>query len=493
MLSVSGAVKRFPGVTALDGVSITINPGEIVAVIGENGAGKSTLMKILGGIVRPDEGEIRIDGRDVEIDSVSRSVELGIALIHQELSTLDNLDVAANVFLGREPARFGFVDQRAMREHTSAIMARLKMSISPDEPVAGLSLAQRQMVEIAKALSLNARYLIMDEPTSSLTLSETDRLLSLARELRDSGTAIVFITHRLAEAKQVADRVVALKDGRNAGELSKDEIEHDAMVRLMVGRDLDRMAIAEPRQGGRVRLKVDSLKTARYPDCDVSFDVAEGEVFCLAGLVGAGRSEVVQTIFGTDRAVAGRIEVDGASVALGNPKASIECGIGLVPEDRRGTGLLVEWNILENITLPTISRYATAGLIRRSNEAAAAQLEADALHVRAPNIEVQTANLSGGNQQKVVVAKWLLGGPKVLILDEPTRGVDVGAKAEIYEIIRGLTNQGLAVLMVSSDMEEVLSVSDRVGVMHEGRLTGILPREKCTEEAIMQLAVGGTA
>jgi ribose transport system ATP-binding protein len=265
------------------------------------------------------------------------------------------------------------------------------------------------------------------------------------------------------------------------------------MVRLMVGRDLDRMALSPPRHGGKTRLRVERLTTYRYPNRDVSFEVAEGEVFCLAGLVGAGRSELGQTIFGTDPAMGGTVEVDGASVSLGDPKASISSGIALVPEDRRGLGLLVEWSILDNITLPTLPEYATAGLVRRADETTAASREADALHVKAPSVQIPAANLSGGNQQKVVVAKWLLGGPKVLILDEPTRGVDVGAKAEIYEIMRSLTNQGLAVLMVSSDMEEVLAVSDRVGVMHEGRLTGILPREECTEEAIMKLAVGGAA
>ncbi len=490
MLEVRGIVKRYPGVTALGGVSMSVSPGEVVALIGENGAGKSTLMKVLGGIVRQDEGEVRINGEPVQIDSVHRASEQGIALIHQELSTLDNLSVAANVFLGREPSRLGLVDERRMREDTARILERLKLPIRPDANVARLSIAQRQMIEIAKALSLSAQVLIMDEPTSSLTLTETERLLEFVRELRDSGTAVIYISHRLAEVKQVADRVVALRDGQNAGELGREEIENDSMVRLMVGRDLDRVSAAPHRAGSKTRLRVKDLKTSRYPTRTVSFEVAEGEIFCLAGLVGAGRSELVQSIFGTDPPVAGTVEVDGSTVSPGDPKAAIACGIGLVPEDRRGLGLLVDWSIQDNVTLPTLSRFAPNGLVRRSAEAVAASKQAEALHVKAPNVQVTAANLSGGNQQKVVLAKWLLGQPKVLILDEPTRGVDVGAKAEIYAIMRALTQDRIAVLMVSSDMEEVLAVSDRVGVMHEGDLTGILSREECSEEAIMQLAVG---
>jgi len=490
LVEVRGAVKRYPGVTALGGVSLQIRSGEVVAIIGENGAGKSTLMKILGGLVLPDEGEILVDGKPTIIDSVNKATALGIALIHQELNTLDNIDVAGNVFLGREPSRFGLMDRARMRSEASALLERLGLPISVDTPLDKLSLAQKQMVEIAKALSQNAGVLIMDEPTSSLTLSETDQLLRIVKDLRERGVGIAYISHRLGEVTQIADRVVALRDGKNAGDLAKDEITHDNMVRLMVGRDLDRIHLPAADSIGADRLIVRKLRTQRYPDCEVSFEVKAGEIFCLAGLVGAGRSEVVQTVFGTDPALGGDVTLDGVTVALGRPKAAIASGICLVPEDRRSVGLIVDWSVKTNMTLPGLAKYARGGLIDGKAEAEAAAAESTALGVKTPTIEAAVANLSGGNQQKVVVGKWMLQDPKVLIMDEPTRGVDVGAKAEIYELMRRLTSAGVAILMVSSDMEEVLGVSDRVAVMHEGSITGVLDNKDCSEEGIMRLAVG---
>lgn len=490
LVDVRGAVKRYPGVTALGGVTLQVFAGEVVAVIGENGAGKSTLMKILGGLVRPDEGEIFIDGSPVSIDSVAKATNLGISLIHQELNTLDNIDVAGNIFLGREPSRFGLLDRAKMRSEASVLLERLGLPISVDTPLSRLSLAQQQMVEIAKSLSLDARVLIMDEPTSSLTLTETEQLLKIIRELRERGVGIAYISHRLGEVKEIADRVVALRDGKNAGELTKDQITHDAMVRLMVGRDLDRMSAAGNQNIGSDRLVVRDLKTSRYPSKAVTFDVKSGEIMCLAGLVGAGRSEVVQAIFGADKAIGGTVTLDGAPVPMGVPQLAIEAGICLVPEDRRSVGLIVEWSVRMNLTLPGLSRYATAGLIEGKSERAAAASETKKLGIKTPTIETAAATLSGGNQQKVVVGKWMLQQPKVLIMDEPTRGVDVGAKAEIYELMRKLASDGVAILIVSSDMEEVLGVSDRVAVMHEGAIMGVLDRKACSEEGIMRLAVG---
>ncbi|MFI5386643.1 MAG: sugar ABC transporter ATP-binding protein [Fimbriimonadales bacterium] len=489
LVEVRGAVKRYPGVTALCGVSLRVFGGEVVALIGENGAGKSTLMKVLGGLVRPDEGEIFVQGKAVTIGSVSKATELGIALIHQELNTLDNLDVAGNVFLGREPARFGLMDRARMRAEAKALLERVGLPISVDTPLERLSLAQKQMVEIAKALSLSARVLIMDEPSSSLTLPETEQLLRIVEDLRSKGVGIVYISHRLGEVKGIADRVVVLRDGLNAGELSKDEITHEAMVRLMVGRDLDRLGGAES-AAGEDRLVVRNLRTRRYPLREVSLEVRAGEILCLAGLVGAGRSEFVQAIFGTDPVLGGEVLLDGAAVPSGRPADSIAAGICLVPEDRRLAGLIVEWSLKMNVTLPGLARFARAGLIDPKAETAAATSQSDAFCVRAPSVEVSVSTLSGGNQQKVVVAKWMLQNPKVLIMDEPTRGVDVGAKAEIYELMRKLTARGVAILMVSSDMEEVLGVADRVAVMHEGAISGVLARRDCSEEGIMQLAVG---
>ena len=490
LVEVRGAVKRYPGVTALGGVSLKIYEGEVVALIGENGAGKSTLMKILGGLVIPDEGEILMDGAAVKLSSVSQAISHGIGLIHQELNTLDNIDVAGNVFLGREPSKFGLIDRAKMRADAKALLERLGLPISVDTPLDKLSLAQKQMVEIAKALSLNAKVLIMDEPTSSLTLTETEQLLNIVRELRAQGVGIIYISHRLSEVTEIADRVVAMRDGQNAGDLTREEITQEAMVRLMVGRDIKRTAFRSESAETKDCLVVRALETTRYPGKQVSFEVRAGEVLCLAGLVGAGRSEVVQTIFGTDRPLGGSVTLNGVGVALGEPKKAIEAGICLVPEDRRAVGLIVEWSVKTNITLPGLERYAHLGLVSGKAETEAATLQSKTLGVKTPTVEGLVGNLSGGNQQKVVVGKWMLQDPKVLILDEPTRGVDVGAKSEIYELMRHLANQGVAILMVSSDMEEVLGVSDRVAVMHEGSITGVLTQKECSEEGIMRLAVG---
>lgn len=475
---------------ALGGVSLAIRAGEVLALIGENGAGKSTLMKVMGGVVQPDEGEILVDGKPTRIDSVRKSTEIGIGFIHQELSALDNLDVAGNVFLGREPRKFGLLDLDKMRRDTAEVLRPLGLDVSPDTPVAQLSLAQRQLVEIAKALSQNARVIIMDEPTSSLTLAETGRLLELVKDLRNRGVAIVYISHRLSEVTEVADRVVGLRDGKNAGDLAREEITHDRMVSLMVGRELSRHEVTAHTGEKQVRVKVRGLRTRRYPDREVSFDVHGGEVLCLAGLVGAGRSEVAQAIFGTDTRIAGTVELDGEAVRPDSPQAAITAGVGLVPEDRRHVGLLVEWTIRENMTLPSLARFSAAGLIRSAPEREAAMAQAKSLGVKAPTVEVAAANLSGGNQQKVVLGKWLMRDLRLLILDEPTRGVDVGAKAEIYALIRELADRNVAVLMISSDMEEVLGVSTRIAVMHEGSLAGFLDRDEATEEGIMRLAVG---
>jgi ribose transport system ATP-binding protein len=490
LLSVENITKRYPGVTALDSVSFVLDSSEVLALIGENGAGKSTLMKILGGVAKPDGGQILIDGAPAKIQSVNTAAELGIAFIHQELNVLDNIDVAGNVFLGREPGRFGLMDRAKMRQDAKELLEQLGLPISVDTPLTKLSLAQQQMVEIAKALSMKAKILIMDEPTSSLTLTETERLLRLVQRLSSQGVAIIYISHRLTEVLQIADRVVALKDGKNAGELVKADISKDAMVRMMVGRDLERRDFDASAPVGEVRLEVKGLKTRRYPTCPVDLQIRGGEIFCLAGLVGAGRSELVQAIFGADIATGGSIEVDGVPLTMGNPIKAIEAGIGLVPEDRRNVGLLTSWSICDNITLADLKEFSRAGLVQTGLEAEAAQKQSLSLAVKSPSVEVIAANLSGGNQQKVVLGKWLILNPKILILDEPTRGVDVGAKAEIYQIARRLTQQGIAVLMVSSDMEEVISVSDRIGVMHEGRLTGILTRAEVTEEKIMRLAIG---
>jgi ribose transport system ATP-binding protein len=369
-------------------------------------------------------------------------------------------------------------------------LAELGLAIAPDAGMAELSLAQQQLVEIAKALSLKARILIMDEPTSSLTLAETSRLHEVVARLRANGVGVIYITHRLGEVQAIADRAVVLRDGANVGELSRDELTHDNMVRLMVGRDLDGRANAPAEHGGDAYFTVEGLRTRRYPRQTVSFTVARGEILGVAGLVGAGRSEVARAIFGVEPPIAGQLRLNGAPIAIASPAAAIRQGVFLVPEDRREAGLVVDFSIRENVSLPALDRYATYGLVSASQERDGVGDVCRQLHVKAVSIEMKTGNLSGGNQQKVVLAKWLALGPKVLIVDEPTRGIDVGAKAEIYALLRDLAHTGVAIIMISSDMEEILHMSDRVAVMHEGAVTGVLGRADCTEERIMSLAVG---
>ena len=493
VLEMRGVTKRFPGVVALNAVDLDVYAAEVVALIGENGAGKSTLMKIIGGVYQPDAGELRINGQPVVIHSVSDAIRLGIGFIHQELNVLDNLDVASNIFMGREPVRGGplrLIDRRRMEREAQVYIERLGLNVSPRTPLDKLSIAQKQLVEIAKALSQNARILIMDEPTSSLTLTETGRLLAVVKELRAQGVSMIYISHRLGEIEEVADRVVALRDGQNAGRLTREEIHHDQMVRLMVGRELNSFYVHSDAEKQPGYFAIENLRTARYPDSPVSIEVAKGEILGLSGLVGAGRSEVAQAIFGTDPAAGGALRLDGKPLVIRSAEDAIRHGIYLIPEDRRNSGLVIDMTIRENITMPALARYASGGLIQRDRERDRAAEMSKRLNVKAPGVEERVGNLSGGNQQKVVLAKWLSLQPQVLIFDEPTRGIDVGAKAEIYALMRSLAREGVAIIMISSDMEEVLGVSDRVAVMHEGRLTGILEREACSEEAIMRLAVG---
>ncbi len=513
VLQMSAISKRFPGVIALDRVDFEISAGEIVALVGENGAGKSTLMKILAGIHPADSGEIRLDGAAVALHGPADAARLGIGIIHQEREMIDTLDVAGNVFLGREPARGGplrWLDRRRMHADTERELARIGAGLRANTPLRQLSAAQQQLVAIVRALSMNARVLILDEPTSSLTARDAGRLFGVLQDLRSSGTAIVYISHRLKEIERLADRAVVLRDGRNAGTLLKDAIAHDRLVQLMVGRAVER-APRPPASGSRQSgsqsdptssagssvgapgagavLEIERLRTRRYPDAEVSLAVHRGEVLGLAGLIGAGRSEVAEAICGIVPRLSGSVLVDGRALALGSPRDAIRHGICLVPEDRRRSGVVGPMSVRENVTLPALASYARFGLIARALEVPAVQRITTALAVKAPSIEAAAATLSGGNQQKVVLARWLALRPRVIVFDEPTQGVDVGAKAEIHRLIRGLADGGGAVIMISRDMEEIVAECDRVGVMHDGRVTGILTRAECTPESIMQLAV----
>ena len=491
LLQMSAISKRFPGATALDRVDFDLSAGEIVALVGENGAGKSTLMKILAGIHRADSGEIRIDGVAVAPHAPDDAARLGIGVIHQERELIDTLNVAGNMFLGREPTvgPLRLLDRRRMEADTERELARIGVRIRARDIVGRLSAAQQQLVAIARALSMHARLLILDEPTSSLTSSDAERLFAVLHDLRSAGTAIVYISHRLKEIETIADRAVVLRDGRNAGTLAREAITHDRLVQLMIGRPADTRAARPSAAAGAVALQVERLRTGRYPDAEVSLTVHRGEVLGIAGLVGAGRSEMAEAICGLGTRLSGRVLLDGELLPSGSAHEAMRRGICLVPEDRRRCGVVAAMSVRENVTLPAPGPYARFGLISRAREADAVSRVTSELAVKASSIEAPVATLSGGNQQKVVLAKWLALRPRVIVFDEPTQGVDVGAKAEIHRLIRTLADEGAAVVMISSDMDEIVAESDRVAVMHDGRITGILGRADCTPESIMQLAV----
>ncbi len=496
LLQVASVSKRFPGVLALENVSLTLARGEVLAVVGENGAGKSTLMKILAGVQTPDSGEILLDGQTVTIDSVRAAQQLGIALIHQELNLADNLTVAANIFLGREPRRGWFIQQRETETGSTAVLKQVGLDpavAGPRTLVSTLSLGRQQLVEIAKALSAQARVLIMDEPTSSLSQPESDALFRVIKDLRARGVSIIYISHRLGEVKELADRVVVLRDGKNAGVLSREEITQDNLVRLMVGRNFSVSRSARQRAASVPRasaLEVRAFRTAANPQHELNFSVPPGEIVGVAGLVGAGRTEMLLALFGVEPAVGGEILLNGVAQKITRPRDAIAAGLALVPEDRKQQGVILEMAVRENLSLPSLRRDARAGFRNTASERAIADEMVEKLDVKTPSQRQFVQFLSGGNQQKIVLGKWLALKPRVLLLDEPTRGIDVGAKQEIYKLIEQLAADGVAILFVSSEMEEILRLSDRALVMHEGRITGELPGEELSEEAVMQLATG---
>lgn len=494
LLEVRHVTKRFPGVVAIDDVSLTLGRGEVLAVIGENGAGKSTLMKILAGVQQPDGGQILIDGQPTTIATVRQAIGLGIALIHQELNLSDNLDVGANIFLGREPLRYGLIDRQRIARESADYLAQVGLDCSPHVIAGTLSIGQQQLVEIAKALSANARVLIMDEPTSSLSSHEAARLFEVIKTLRARGVSIVYISHRLGEVKELSDRVVVMRDGRNAGLLEREQIQHEAMVKLMVGRELSQYYPHQQHHPGDVVLEVAGLRTLAWPKKELNFQVRAGEIVGVAGLVGAGRTEMLRAIFGVDRRVSGEIKVDGRSIELTDCLDAIRAGMALVPEDRKQQGLVLEWAVRENIGLAGLRRnQGWGGRLNFAVERQDSREMIRRLRVKTPHDGQIVQYLSGGNQQKVVLGKWLALQPRVLLLDEPTRGIDIGAKQDIYSLMEELAAQGVAILFVSSEMEEVLGMSDRALVMHEGQLAGELLRAELSEEAVMRLATGAVA
>jgi ribose transport system ATP-binding protein len=493
LLTLHAITKRYPGVTALQDVSFSVQPGEVLGLIGENGAGKSTLMKILGGVTEPSSGTIHLDGCDREKLTVAEALASGIAFVHQELNLFENLSVAANIMIGREPLTGGLlklVDRRKLNNLAAPLLQQLGADFDAETSVADLSLAQMQLVEIAKALSLNARLVIMDEPTSSLNVAETDRLLQVIAALKAKGVSVIYISHRLGEVERCADRVVVLRDGRLVAELGRGEFDPETMIRHMIGRELKTLYKPPAAPPGEKVLELIDVRTSYRPERAVSLDVRRGEILGLAGLVGSGRTELARAVFGIDPPISGKIRITGNEITATSPNAAIAEGIYLVPEDRKRSGLILDFSVRQNISLANLSAFSHLGLRDETAEERLAERQKQELGIRCPNTVIAAGALSGGNQQKLVLAKWLSMSPRILIFDEPTRGIDVGAKNEIYSMMRALADRGAAILMISSDMEEVIGVSDRIAVMHEGGISGFLTRDRFSEENILSLAVG---
>jgi len=490
LIEMSGIAKSFGPVSVLRGVSFQLVPGEVHALMGENGAGKSTLMKILTGLYRADAGEIRVDGRPVTMKNPKQAEGLGIAIIHQELNLIPELTVTENLFLGRELTRLGVLNRAEMRRLAVDYLARLGCRIDPDAEVASLSIGQQQMVEIARALALNARVLIMDEPTAALTEREIDALFAVIRALREQGVGIVYVSHRMEEIFALCDRISVLRDGEFVGTEIIASTDLDTIVHMMVGRQIGERFPKRGNGVGEVRLKVEQLCDDGHID-GISLDVRAGEVVAIAGLMGAGRTEVARTLFGLNRRTGGQVWLDGVPFAARNPVEAIGAGLGFVTEDRKSQGLVLELSVRENITLPAVPTVGRSGVVAGKTEKNLVARFIEQLKIRTRDAELEVKSLSGGNQQKVVLAKWLALKPRVLILDEPTRGVDIGGKAEIYHIINQLAAEGVAVLVISSELPEVLGISDRIVVMHEGRVAGELSTATATQEAVMHLATGG--
>jgi len=489
LMTAEGIRKEFPGVVALDDVSFRLKRGSVHALMGENGAGKSTLMKILAGIYQPDRGQIQLKGVDIRLDSPLDALENGIAMIHQELNLMAQMTVAENIWIRREPLnRFGFVDHAEMNRKTAALFDRLNIVLHPQTDVGELSVANRQMVEIAKAVSYESDVLIMDEPTSALTEREVEHLFRIIRDLRDQGIGIVYITHKMNELFEIADECSVFRDGRYIATHASSQVTRDDIIRMMVGREITQMFPKAEVPLGAVVLSVKNL-TLNGVFKDVSFDVRAGEILGVAGLVGSGRSNVAETLFGVTPASSGTIAIDGKQLAIDSPTEAIRNRMAFLTEDRKETGCLLILDVLENMQIAVLQdKFVSRGFVEESKVSAACEEMCRKLRVKTPSLGERIENLSGGNQQKVLIGRWMLTDPRILILDEPTRGIDVGAKAEIHRLVSEMTKNGVAVIMISSEMPEVLGMSDRIMVMHEGRVTGFLDRTDATQIKVMDLA-----
>jgi ABC-type sugar transport system ATPase subunit len=489
VLEVCNVTKSFPGVRALKDVSLRFYRGSVHALLGENGAGKSTLMKILAGIHAPDAGNIRLKGKEVVFHNPKQSMESGIGMVHQEICLSPFQTAAENVFLGRSPStKFGFFDWKKLNNEAGKIFEQLGMDVNPADIVGDLSIAKQQMIEIAKAISLNSEIIILDEPTSSVTEEERISLFRMIRTLKEKGIAVIYISHRMEEILEIADTYTILRDGELIKSAAVKDATIEDIITGMVGRTLTYVAHESASIKDEVVLEVKNLSRRGVFE-NISFKVRKGEVAGLAGLVGAGRSEVARCIFGLDKKDGGSILIDGKECAIRNPRTAIDCGIGFVTEDRKFDGTVLEMTVQENITLPILKLISKAGFIDRGRDSVIAGSAINEYGVKTPSPKQKVINLSGGNQQKVIIAKWLKTNPKVLILDEPTRGIDVGAKNEIYKMINALTDNGLAVIMISSEMPEIIRMSDKIIVMREGKLTAELPKKGVTQDAIMRYAL----
>ena len=489
LLEVENVSKAFPGVKALDNVSFRLKRGHVHALMGENGAGKSTLMKIIAGIYTPDSGSFRLKGQEIQLTSPLNALHYGIAMIHQELNLMNFMTVAENIWIRREPLNgFGLVQHQVMRRRTQELFDRLNINIDPEAEVRDLSVANRQMVEIAKAVSYDSDVLIMDEPTSALTEKEVAHLFEIIRTLKAQGTGIIYITHKMNELFEIADEVSVFRDGKFVGERAAAEVTRDDIIKMMVGREITQMFPKMEAKIGEVALSVRNL-TLEGRFRDISFDLHKGEILGFAGLVGSGRSNVAETLFGVTPATSGTIAIGGREIVIRNPGVAMDAGMAFLTEDRKESGLFLLLSVMDNMQVALLhSSHVHAGFVAEGSVEALCNAQSASLRVRTPSLDEPVINLSGGNQQKVLVARWLMTHPSILILDEPTRGIDVGAKAEIHRLVSELAVQGVAVLMISSEMPEVLGMSDRVLVMHEGRMTGIVDRKDATQVKIMDLA-----
>ncbi|MCL6573909.1 MAG: sugar ABC transporter ATP-binding protein [Bacillus sp. (in: Bacteria)] len=490
LLDMKEISKEFPGVKALDHVSIHINDSEILALIGENGAGKSTLMKVLAGVYQPSNGQIFINGLPVTIEGPKHSQNLGISIIYQEFNLISQMSVAENIFIGREPRKIkGIIDRKQVKQETSKWLNRVGLKrVSPDTLITDLSVAEQQLVEIAKALSVNSKIIIMDEPTAALNDEETNKLLAIMKELKQQGMGVIFITHRLEEVLAVADSIAVLRDGKYIGSALVKDVTKDDMITMMVGRELSKLF---PEKGNPSNDVLLEIKDVSVPNMlyNINFSVKRGEIVGIAGLMGSGKTELSKAIFGLYNNISGTVKVDSKSVK--SPRGAIDAGIALVTDDRKSEGLVLGLSVYENLLLPSYRKISRFGVLQRRKKDEIVNRLVKELKIKVHDTKVEVRTLSGGNQQKVVLGKWLQMNPKVLILNEPTRGIDVGAKAEIYQIMKRLTEEGISIVMMSSEMPELLGLSNRILVMHEGRITAELNQVEATQEKIFYYASGG--